>query len=98
VEPKTLGWGNTLGKDFKRVFENLGVVFTPLKCFKDFWDKWKMGYEGKEVGGFLRKDIGDYVFTLGNLIYATTLPWYGTGLSPKFICLSVGNLALYKGL
>jgi hypothetical protein len=53
VEPKTLGWGNTLEKDFKRVFENLGVASTPLKCFlKYFWDKWKMGYEGKEVGGF----------------------------------------------
>jgi hypothetical protein len=56
VEPKTLGWGNTLGKDFKSVFKNLGVLSTPLKCFlKDFWDKWKMGYEGKEVGGFLKK-------------------------------------------
>jgi hypothetical protein len=41
---------------FKGVFENLGVVSTPLKCFlKDFWDNWKMGYEGKEVGGFLKK-------------------------------------------
>jgi hypothetical protein len=42
---------------FKGVFENLGVVSTPLKCIlKDFWDKnGKMGYEGKEVGGFLKK-------------------------------------------
>jgi hypothetical protein len=99
VEPKTLGWGNTLGKDFKSVFENLGVVSTPLKCFlKDFWDKWKMGNERKEVGGFPRKDIGDYVFTRGNLIHATTLPRYGTGLSSKFIYLSAGSLTLYKGL
>jgi hypothetical protein len=100
VESKTLGWGNTLGKDFKRVFENLGVVSTPLKCFlKDFvWDKWKMGSERKEVGGFLRKDIGDYVFTRGNLIRVATLPRYGTGLSSKSICLSAGSLTLYKGL
>jgi hypothetical protein len=57
VEPKTLGWENTLGNDFfKGVFENLGVVSIPLKYFpRDFWDKWKMGYEGKEVGGFLKE-------------------------------------------
>jgi hypothetical protein len=79
--------------------KNLGVVSSPLKCFpKDFWDKWKMGSGRKEVGGFLGKDIGDYVFTRGNLIRATTLPRYGMGLSSKFICLSAGSLALYKGL
>jgi hypothetical protein len=33
VEPKTLGW-KTLGKVSKIVFENLGVVSTPLKCFQ----------------------------------------------------------------
>jgi hypothetical protein len=43
-------------KIFKRVFENLGLVSTPLKSFlKDFWDKWKMGYEEKEVGGFSKE-------------------------------------------
>jgi hypothetical protein len=26
--------GNTLWKDFENVFENLGVVATPLKCFQ----------------------------------------------------------------
>jgi hypothetical protein len=41
VEPKTLGLG-TLKESFKNVFENLGVVSTPLKCFqKWFWDKWR---------------------------------------------------------
>jgi hypothetical protein len=36
VEPKTLGWENSQ-KSFKNGFENLGVVYTPLKCFlKDF--------------------------------------------------------------
>jgi hypothetical protein len=29
---------------------------------------------------------------------ATTLPWYGTGLSLKFICFSAGSFTLYKGL
>jgi hypothetical protein len=32
------------------------------------------------------------------LTRATTLPRYGTGLSPKFICFSAGSLTLYKGL
>jgi hypothetical protein len=44
VEPKTLGW-ETLRKSFENGFENLGVVYTPLKCFpKDFWDKWELGW------------------------------------------------------
>jgi hypothetical protein len=39
VEPKTLGWEHSK-KNFKNVFENLGVVSTPLKCFqKWFMDK-----------------------------------------------------------
>jgi hypothetical protein len=39
VEPKTLGWENSQ-KSFKKGFENLGVVSTPLKCFlNDFWAK-----------------------------------------------------------
>jgi hypothetical protein len=33
VEPKTLGWGHSPEKkNFENVFENLGVVLTPLKC------------------------------------------------------------------
>jgi hypothetical protein len=56
----------TQGKNFKNVFENLGVVSTPLKCFqKWFWTK-EVGHEGKWSGGFKIKDIGDYVFTRGN--------------------------------
>jgi hypothetical protein len=34
VEPKNSRIGNTLQKDFKNVFENLGVVNTPLKGFQ----------------------------------------------------------------
>jgi hypothetical protein len=32
-----------------------------------------------------------------NLSRATTLPWYGMGLSPKFVCFSADSLILYKG-
>jgi hypothetical protein len=31
------------------------------------------------------------------LTRATTLPWYGTGPSLKFVCFSAGSLVLYKG-
>jgi hypothetical protein len=41
VEPKTLGWEHSK-RNFENVFENLGVVSTPLKCFqKWFLDKWR---------------------------------------------------------
>jgi hypothetical protein len=33
-----------------------------------------------------------------NYFRATTLPWYGMGLSPKSICFSAGSLILYKSL
>jgi hypothetical protein len=36
VEPKTLGIGITLRKNFENGFGNLGVVATPLKCFQMF--------------------------------------------------------------
>jgi hypothetical protein len=65
VEPKTLGWEHSK-RNFENVFENLGVVSTPLNCFqKWFWTD-KVGHGGKRSGGFKRKDIGDYVFTRGN--------------------------------
>jgi hypothetical protein len=41
VEPKTLGWEHS-----KRIFENLGVVSTPLKCFQ----KWFLT-NGDDHGG-----------------------------------------------
>jgi hypothetical protein len=41
VEPKTLGWEHSK-RILENVFENLGVVSTPLKCFqKWFLDKWR---------------------------------------------------------
>jgi hypothetical protein len=53
VEPKKLLDGKTLRKVSKMVSKNLGVVSTPLNCFlNDFWDKWKLGYGRKRVGGF----------------------------------------------
>jgi hypothetical protein len=51
----------------------------------------------KGDGGFKKKALCISVRQT-NLTRATTLPKYGTGLSPKFICLSAGSLALYKGL
>jgi hypothetical protein len=49
VEPKTLGWENSR-KSFKNGFENLGVVFIPLKCFLNgFWTSWGWIMEGKEL-------------------------------------------------
>jgi hypothetical protein len=51
------------------------------------------------------KGVGGFQMTLvitryppEQLTRATTLARYGTGLSPKFVCLSAGSLALYKGL
>jgi hypothetical protein len=50
VEPKTLGWEHS-----RKIFENLGVVSTPLKCFqKWFWTN-EVGHGGKRSGGFKRK-------------------------------------------
>jgi hypothetical protein len=50
------------------------------------------------------KGVGGFHMTLvitryppEQFTHATTLPRYLTGLSPKFICLSAGSLALYKG-
>jgi hypothetical protein len=49
VQPKTLGWENSR-ESFENGFENLGVVFTPLKCLlNDFWDKWNWVMQGKEL-------------------------------------------------
>jgi hypothetical protein len=53
--------------------------------------------EEKGVGGF-QMTLVITRYPPEQLTHATTLPQYGTGLSPKFICLSVGSLALYKGL
>jgi hypothetical protein len=39
-----------------------------------------------------------YKCSPNQLTRATTLPWNGTELSPKFICFSAGSLVLYKGL
>jgi hypothetical protein len=52
VEPKTLGWG-TLKESFENIFENLGVVSTPLKCFKGgFFEQMKVIMEEKGVDVF----------------------------------------------
>jgi hypothetical protein len=53
--------------------------------------------EEKGVGGF-QMTLVITMYAPEQLTRATTLPRYGTGLSLKFICLSAGSLALYKGL
>jgi hypothetical protein len=57
----------------------------------------KMILEDKGVGGF-QMTLVITRYPPEQLTRATTLPRYGTGLSPKFVCLSAGSLALYKGL
>jgi hypothetical protein len=42
------------------------------------------------VGGFMKKALVVLCSCSEQLTRATTLPWYGMGLSPKFICFSAG--------
>jgi hypothetical protein len=53
VEPKTLGWESSR-ESFENVFENLGVVSTPLKCFQMILEKWSWTLGAKGVGGFIK--------------------------------------------
>jgi hypothetical protein len=53
--------------------------------------------EDKGVGGF-QMTLVITRYPPEQFTCATTSPWYGMGLSPKFIYLSAGSLALYKGL
>jgi hypothetical protein len=90
VEPKTLGWENSR-KSFENGFKNLGVVSTPLKCFLN--DFGKMGLDqGRKGGWFYKRTLVFLCSRLEQLTRVTTLPLYGTGLSPKFIYLSAGSL------
>jgi hypothetical protein len=96
VEPKTLGWEHS--KSFlKMFFENLGVASTPLRCFTNGLEQMVMLMEDKGDGGF-QMTLVITRYPPEQFTRATTLPRYGTGLSPKFICLSAGSLTLYKGL
>jgi hypothetical protein len=53
--------------------------------------------EEKGGGGFKKRALYISVRQT-NFSHATTLPRYGMGLSPKFICFSAGSIILYKGL
>jgi hypothetical protein len=67
----------TLKGNFENVFENLGVVSTPLKCFHNwFLDKrsWKM--EEKGVGGFTNEITRVYLGSI-NPCNHITLVWDG---------------------
>jgi hypothetical protein len=54
VEPKTLGWEHSQEK-FENVFENLGVVSTPQKCFQSGFGQMELGMGEKGVGGFIKR-------------------------------------------
>ena len=79
---------------FENIYENLGNVMAlpkcgvqKLKCFP------KVMLEKEEmVEVVLWKRSTACKFSPNQLNRATTLPWYGTGLSPKFDCVSVGYL------
>jgi hypothetical protein len=75
--------------------KNLGVAPTPLKWFRKmvFMSNWRT-----RRWWFFKWHWWSLGVHLEQLTRATTLPWYGTGLSRKFICLSAGSLSLYKGL
>jgi hypothetical protein len=88
---KTLGWDT---QKFGKCFENLGKVLTLPKCkswkrkFKGFW---KISWYGWK-GVLLEKQHMVLGIRPEQLNRATTLPRNGTGLSPEFICLSMGYL------
>jgi hypothetical protein len=48
VKPKTLGWENSR-KSFENVFENPGVVATPLKCFLNGFRQMELVMEEKDL-------------------------------------------------
>jgi hypothetical protein len=88
----------TLKGHFENDFENLVVRFYSTKMFSKMGlYKWRWKGE-KGAGGFIKRHWWFFVVTRNNLSRATTLPGYGMGLSPKFICFSAGSLTLYKGL
>jgi hypothetical protein len=53
--------------------------------------------EGKELVVY-KKTLVFLCSRSEQLTRATTLPCYGMGLIPKFVCISAGSLILYKGL
>jgi hypothetical protein len=58
----------------------------------------KLDMEEKELVVFIKRTLVFLCSRSEQLTRATTSPRYGTRLTLKFICLSAGSLALYKGL
>jgi hypothetical protein len=82
----------------KMFFKNLGVVFYSTEMFSEKgFVQMELVLEKKEVV-VLIKTLVVLCSRLEQLTHATTLPRYGTGLSPKSVFFSAGSLTLYKGL
>jgi hypothetical protein len=97
VEPKNSRFGNTLRKFQKCFRKPWGSIYSDEMFSKMIFGQENMILEDKGVGGF-QMTLVITRYPPEQLTCATTLPRYGTGLSPKFVCLSAGSLALYKGL
>jgi hypothetical protein len=97
---KTLGWEHSKMRFWKCIWKPWnGKLF-------HWWISKKMGLKNN-VGclslswrkeEFYKKALVFLCSRSEQLTRATTLPWYGTGLSPKFVSFSAGRLIPYKGL
>jgi hypothetical protein len=96
---KTLGREHSNGS-LKNDFENLGMECYSIDGFQNEFEN-MVGMFIPEIEGmkkFYKKALVVLSSRLEQLTHATTLPWYGMGLSPKFVCFSAGRLTLYMGL
>jgi hypothetical protein len=78
VEPKNSRMGTLSGKISKNLFENLGVVTTPQKCFSKGSINMELDMGDKGVGGFMKSGI-EYKCSPNQLLPCNhiTLVWDG---------------------
>jgi hypothetical protein len=81
-------------KCFRKPWSNIYSTEMFMKMVLYYW-KWEL--RKKELVAF-QMSLVITRYPPEQLTRATTLPRYGTGLSPKFIYLSVWSLIVYKGL
>jgi hypothetical protein len=98
VEPKTLGWEHS-PKRFQKCLQKPWSSLYSIDMFpKVVLGQMKLDIKEEGVGGFIKKALVFLCSRSEQLTRATALPWYGTGPSLKFVCLSAASLILYKGL